>query len=202
LFFSAFYGIINLVLIFLLETFMNQTVKISRGNIVGIGKVKIPRTQELDYEIQLLSFLDIQESETSFISTCIHLRIDGYGKTIEEAEADMVESVYYFLCQNFQKLAFEDAWDNLRGLIKSDDWSNELWDAYHEVQILLSQRGISTDNIANLSSRLEQLAKRVEELEALVKNMDQEKARIVIAGEIRKLTKDLIVDRTPLDKVA
>jgi len=181
---------------------MNQAVKISRGSVIGIGKVKIPRTQELDYEIQLLSFLDIQESETSYISTCIHLRIDGYGKTVEEAEADMVESVYYFLCKNFQKLALEDAWDNLRGLFKSDDWSNEMWDAYHEVQILLSTQGISTDNIANLSKRLEQLAKRVEELEARVKNMEQEEARIVLAGEIRKLTKDLIVDRTPLDKAA
>jgi len=181
---------------------MNQTVKISRGNVIGIGKVKIPRTQELDYEIQLLSFLDIQESETSFIATCIHLRIDGYGKSIEEAEADMVESVYYFLCQNFQKLAVEDAWDNLRSLFKSDDWSNELWDAYHEVQILLSIRGISTDNIANLSKRLEQLAEKVEILEARVKNMEQEEARAVLAGEIRKLAKNLIVDRTPLDRAA
>ena len=181
---------------------MNHEVNISRGVVVGIGKVKIPRTQELDYEIQLLSFLDIQESETSFISTCIHLRIDGYGKTIEEAEADMVESVYYFLCQNFQKLSLEDAWDNLKDLFKSDDWSNELWDAYHEVQILLSMQGKSTDNIANLSRRLELLAKRVEKLEARVKNMEQEKARIVLAGEIRKLTKDLIVDRTSLDIAA
>jgi len=179
-----------------------EPLKFSRGIVVGIGKVKIPRTQELDYEIQLLSFLDIQESETSFISTCIHLRIDGYGKTIEEAEADMVESVYYFLCQNFQKLAPKDAWDNFRDLIRCDDWSNKLWDAYHEVQILLSMQGISTDNIANLSKCLEQLAKRVERLEARVKNMEQEKARTVLASEIRKLTKDLIVDRTPLDRVA
>ena len=181
---------------------MNQTVKISRGVVVGIGKVKIPRTQEFNYEIQLLSFLDIQKSETSFVSTCIHLRIDGYGKTIEEAEADMVENAYYFLCQNFQKLSLEDAWDNLRDLFKSDDWSNELWDAYHEVQILLSTQGRSTDNIVNLSKRLEQLAKRVEKLESRVKNMEQEQARIVLADEIKKLTKDLIVDRTQLDKAA
>jgi hypothetical protein len=47
----------------------------------------------------------------------------------------MVESVYYFLCENFRKLLYENAWDNLFDLYKSDEWSNELWNAYHEVQI-------------------------------------------------------------------
>jgi hypothetical protein len=180
---------------------MNQTIKISRGTVVGIGRVKIPRTQELDCEIQLLSFLDIQESETSFISTCIHLRIDGYGKTLEEAEADMVESIYYFLCQNFQKLPLEDAWDNLRDLFKSDDWSNELWDAYHEVQIQLSIMGKPTDNTASLLERLGQLAESVKELEERVKDMELEETRVVLAGEIRKLAQDIIVDRTQLDEL-
>jgi hypothetical protein len=120
---------------------MNQTVEVSRGTVVGIGKVKIPRTRELDREIQLLSFLYIKESDTSFITTCIHLRIDGYGKTLEEAERDMVQSIYYFLCQNFKELSPEDAWDNLYDYYKADEWSNELWNAYHKVQILLSMCG-------------------------------------------------------------
>jgi len=134
---------------------VNRTVRVSRGNVVGIGKVKIPKTQEFNYEIQLLSFLDIQESETSFIATCIHLHIDGYGKTIEEAEEDMVESVYYFLCENFRKLPYENAWDNLFDLYKSDEWSNELWNAYHEVQIHLSMKGIPTDNITSVKDKPE-----------------------------------------------
>jgi hypothetical protein len=181
---------------------MNRTVKISRGVVVGIGKVKIPRTQELNYEIQLFSFLDIQESENSFISTCIHLHIDGYGKTVEEAEADMVENIYYFLCQNFQKLPLEAAWDNLLDLLKADEWSNELWNAYHEVQVILSMQGKSTDNIADLMSRLKQLAKRVKELESKVKDMGLEEARVVLASEIRRFAKDLIVERTQLGKAA
>ena len=181
---------------------MNRTVKISRGVVVGIGKVKIPRTQELNYEIQLFSFLDIQESENSFISTCIHLHIDGYGKTVEEAEADMVENIYYFLCQNFQRLPREAAWDNLLDLLKADEWSNELWNAYHEVQVILSMQGKSTDNIADLMSRLKQLAKRVKELESKVKDMGLEEARVVLASEIRRFAKDLIVERTQLGKVA
>jgi len=181
---------------------MDQAVKVSRGTVVGIGKVKIPKTQELDREIQLLTFLDIKESENSFISTCIHLHIDGYGKTVEDAEANMVEHIYDFLYTNFQKLPFENAWENILDLLMSDSWSNELWDAYHKVQVLLSIQGRSTDNIANLSKRLDQLAKRVEELELRVKNMEQAEARLVLVGEIRKFANDLIVDRTQLDKAA
>jgi len=146
--------------------------------------------------------LDIQESENSFISTCIHLHIDGYGKTIEEAEEDMVENIYYFLCQNFQKLPCEAAWDNLLDLFRADEWSNELWNAYHEIQVILSMRGTSTDNIAELLSRLDQLAERIKELESKVKDMELEEARIVLAIEIRKLAKDLIVERTQLGKAA
>jgi len=181
---------------------VNRSVKISRGNVVGIGKVKIPKTQEFNYEIQLLSFIDIQESENSFISTCIHLRIDGYGKTIEEAEEDMVENIYYFLCENFRKLPYENAWDNLFDLYKSDEWSNELWNAYHEAQIHLSMEGTSTDNIASLSDRLKQLEKRIKEWETRVKDMELEESRVAFANEIRSLAKDLIVDSTRIGKAA
>lgn len=181
---------------------MNRTVKVSRGNVVGIGKVKIPRTQEFDYEIQLLSFLDIQESKDSYISTCIHLHIDGYGKSIEEAEEDMVENIYYFLCENFRKLPYENAWDNLFDLYKSDEWSNELWDAYHEVQVHLSMKRIPTDNIASLLDRLKELEERIKEWETRVKDMELEQSRIAFANEIRKLAKNLIVESTHIEAAA
>jgi len=171
-----------------------QPIVVSRGNVVGIGKVKIPRTHELDYEIQMLSFLVIKESETSFISTCIHLRVDGYGKTVQDANKDMVENIYFLLCQNFAKLSFDDAWDNLRDLYKADDWSNELWDAYHEVQIRLSIQGRPTDNILSLLTRLVQLTGRVKQLESQEAH--------AVAGEISKLADDLIVDYTSLDEAA
>jgi Zn-dependent peptidase ImmA (M78 family) len=179
-----------------LKEMMNRIITISRGNVIGIGKVKIPKTQEFNHEIQLLSFLDIQESKTSFVSTCIHLHIDGYGKTVEEAEEDMVENIYYFLCQNFSILSPENAWENLRNLFKSDKWSNELWDAYHEVQIQLSINGIQTDNTAELLRRLKNLEDRVKELEKQMKNVEVNQVRIGLAREIRKLAKDIIVDKT------
>jgi Zn-dependent peptidase ImmA (M78 family) len=179
-----------------LKEMMNRRITIDRGDVIGIGKVKIPKTQEFNHEIQLLSFLDIQESETSFVSTCIHLHIDGYGKTVEEAEEDMVENVYYFLCQNFSILSPENAWENLRNLFKSDKWSNELWDAYHKVQIQLSINGIQTDNTAELLRRLKNLEDRVKELEKQMKNAKENEVRIGLTREIRKLAKDIIVDKT------
>ena len=181
---------------------MNRTVKVSRGTVVGIGRVKIPMTQEFNYVIQLLSFIDIKESENSFISTCIHLHIDGYGKTIEEAEEDMVENIYYFLCENFKKLPYENAWDNLLDLYKSDEWSNELWNAYHEVQIHFSMMRIPTDNIANLLNRINELEERIREWETRVKDMELEESRVAFANEIRKLAKSLIVESTRIEKAA
>ena len=120
-----------------MEYSVNRTIKISRGDVVAIGNVKTPRAYELERGIPLLSFLDIQESATSFISTCIPLRIDGYGKTIEEAEEDMIDNISYFLYQNFEKLSPEDAQENIKDLEQLDEWSNELWDAYNKAKTWL-----------------------------------------------------------------
>jgi hypothetical protein len=117
------------------DSVVGQSIRVSRGEIMGLGKFKIPRTEKFDYEIPLLSFLSIKEAENSFISTCIHLHIDGYGKTEEDADRNMMKNASFFLSQNFNKLSIEDAWDNLRDLFNADDWSNELWNAYHECQI-------------------------------------------------------------------
>ena len=162
------------------ENMMGQPIRVSRGEVVGIGKFKIPRTEEFDYEIQLLSFLSIKEAEDSFISTCIHLRIDGYGKTEDEADRNMMKNASFFLSQNFSKLAIEDAWDNLRDLFKSDDWSNELWTAYHEVQIQLSMQGEQMmDPAAELFShlfRLMELTKKKKELENWKNELEKTRA--------------------------
>jgi len=86
------------------EGAMCQPIKVARGEVVGIGKFKIPRTEKFDYEIQPFSFLSIKDAEDSFISTCIHLHIDGYGKTEEEADRNMMKNASFFLSQNFKKL--------------------------------------------------------------------------------------------------
>jgi hypothetical protein len=150
---------------------MGNSIRVARGEVVGIGKFKIPRTGKFDYEIQPLSFLSIKDAENSYISTCIHLHIDGYGKTEAEADRNMMRNASFFLSQNFNKLSIEDAWDNLKDLLKPDEWSNELWYAYHECQIQLSIEGIQmTDPAAEFFSDLlrhMELTKREKELENL-----------------------------------
>jgi len=158
------------------ESTTGKPIMVSRGEVVGIGKFKIPRTEKFDYEIQPLSFLSIKDAEDSFISTCIHLHIDGYGKTEEEADRNMMKNASFFLSQNFSKLSIEEAWDNLRDLFKSDGWSNKLWDAYHEYQIQLSIEGKQVmDPAAELFSHLFQLMdlteKKKEQLEGLESEM-------------------------------
>jgi len=163
-----------------------QPIRVSRGEVVGIGKFKIPRTKEFDYEIQLLAFLSIREAENSYISTCIHLRIDGYGKTEDEADRNMMKNAFFFLSQNFSKLSIEDAWDNLRDLFKSNVWSNELWNAYHEVQIQLSIQGEQMmDPAAELFPRFLQLI-RLEKKEEELKSWESELEKIRIGLENRE----------------
>ena len=158
---------------------MNDGIKVSRGEVTGIGKVKIPRTGDFDYEIQPLAFLSIKEGENSFISTCIHVRIDGYGKTEEAADINMVKNVSVFLSRNFSGPFISNAWDNLRELFRSDDWSDELWTAYHEFQIRLSMKGQQMmDPAAEIFSNLALLAQREKELQTL-------------AGELEKIRTDL-----------
>jgi len=170
---------------------IHKPISVARGEVVGIGKFKIPRTEKFNYEIQLLSFLSIKESDDSFISTCIHLHIDGYGKTEEEADRNMMKNASFFLSQNFNKLSVKDAWDNLRDLFKSDDWSNELWTAYHEFQIQLSMQGYQMiDPVAELFSHLSQFVKREKELEIWAGEL--EKARNDLENRENQLEKDRI----------
>ena len=167
---------------------MNQAVRISRGAVVGIGKVKIPRTLEFNYEIPMLSFLVISETQDSFIASCMHLQIDGYGTAEDVAVYDMIDSINSFLKANFSKLHIEDAWLNLKDLSHVDKDTAELWNAYRDVQFDLAARGIPTDSVESLKKRISQLQLRIGQLES-------ENIRLTEALS-------LIVDYTPLREVA
>jgi len=162
---------------------MDQAVKVTRGNVVGIGKVKIPRTQEFDYEIPMLSFLVIEEPNGGFVSSCIHFQIDGYGKADDAAVEDMIDSVYNFLKVNFSRLTIDDAWLNLKDLCHTaNNTTIELWNAYHDVQLSLAAMGIPTDSIEILKKRIEQLQIRISQLES--ENVQLKKAVSLIIDYI------------------
>jgi len=167
---------------------MNQTVKVSRGEVVGIGKVKIPRTTEFSHEIPMLSFLVIQEASGKFISSCIHLRIDGYGGADDASVDDMIDSINSFLKANFTRLSIGDAWENLKDLSHTDDYTTELWNAYRDVQFNLAARGIPTDSVESLRKRIAQMQRQIEQLETENTQLREELS--------------LIVDYTPLRTVA
>jgi hypothetical protein len=113
---------------------------ISQRDVVGIGRIKMPK-------IPMLSFIVAKDETFGFCAICIHLRVEGYGRTARKAINDMESKIKYFLAQTFKHLTTDEAWESIRNLFHSeDDMVIELWDAYHDVQIELAKRGISTDS--------------------------------------------------------
>jgi hypothetical protein len=131
---------------------MTKKVGTSRGEVISIGKLKVPRTPDFDFTIPKLSFLVIRKPDGGYVSTCIHLQIDGYGKTEQDAVLDMVEGVTLFLRENFTNPTCKDtAWERFEELLyESTHEEMELWDAYHRIQVRLSMRGESTDKTEEL----------------------------------------------------
>jgi len=164
---------------------MSQVIKVSRGTVVGIGKLKSARTPEFNYEIPMLSFLVISEHENSYIASCMHLRVDGYGSEEDSAVEDMIDNIHAFLKANFSRLPIDNAWLNLKELSHIDNTTKELWDAYRDIQFNLASLNITTDSIAILKKRIGQLQVRIEQLEAENASLKEER---------------IIVDYTPLRK--
>lgn len=144
----------------------NSKLAYARGKTVGIGRVKVPKMFCFNYEIPLLSFIVTKEGDGDFISSCIHLQMDGYGDTETAAITDMVSNVVYFLYENFNNEKYrKTCWLNLLDLFKSNKNSDVLWDKYHAVQLMLAERGIATDNYSSLQDKIKDLESKVKELE-------------------------------------
>jgi len=157
----------------------NQSIRVPRGDVVGIGKLEIHGMMEkFGHEIPMFSFITIKKPDGLFVTTCIHLRIDGYGDTVEAASSDMADNVCYFLSHNFSEFSFEDAWSNIRSLETPDEWSNELWVAYHEVQFQRAMRG-KPDPVAELISHLARAEEKAKEWERVAKD-NAEVAAIIL----------------------
>jgi len=142
---------------------VGQTVL--KGQVIGIGKLKIPRTLEFNHEIPMLSFIVIKKPDGKYASTCLHLLVDGYGTAVDVAVDDMIDAIKNFLSSNFTHLSLSDAWNNLKDLSHSDNNTSPLWNAYRDFQFDLAAEGTSTDTVEALRKRIKQLNKRVEQLE-------------------------------------
>jgi hypothetical protein len=174
---------------------IGQVISVSRGEVLGIGKFKVKRGPNFNYVIPMLSFIVIKEAENSYISTCIHLRIDGYGKTEEQATDDMIDNALFFLHENFTDPQCKNqGWQNLAELFKTDEWSNEMWDAYHAVQIAVSMQERETDTVASLQERINQIEMRVKRLES-------EESR-QLQNELAAMWENIAMNYTPIAAAA
>ena len=50
----------------------------------------------------------------------------------------MIDAIESFLRWNFEHLKIEDAWNNLKDLSHSDDYTSPLWNAYRNFQFNLA----------------------------------------------------------------
>jgi hypothetical protein len=163
-----------------------------RGEVIGVGKFKVKAALIGENVVPRLSFIVTEGPDGSFIATCIHLRLDGYGKTSDQAINDMIDDAHYFLKENFTNPKCRDrGWENLEGLFKCDEQTSVLWDFYHAVQVEISRQGRTIDSIDALYQMLEELEVRVEKLEK-----DEEEARrleekILIIKEKIKETEEI-----------
>ncbi|MDR3138412.1 MAG: hypothetical protein LBT95_01930 [Treponema sp.] len=162
---------------------MNKgSVTTSRGEVVGIGKIKVFPSNNLPYEIPMLSFLVVKEQENVYSSICIHLHIDGDGASPEEARESMKDHILDFLHENFTKERAQGAaWDHLKSLFLLDGTTGELWDAYRTLQVKFSQDGIQTDITAELLDRIEYLQNQISKLNTVKEKLEKklaEKAEI------------------------
>jgi len=168
---------------------MNRTIKVSRGDVVGIGKLKVFPSNNLPFEIPMLSFLVVQERENTYTSICIHLRIDGDGASPEEARENMKDHIIEFLYDNFKGERFEEAaWDYLDELFQIDDTTRELWNAYRTAQVKCSQHGIRTDITSELLDRIEKLQNQINKLMTVKEKMEKKLAeKTEISWEYQKV---------------
>ena len=168
---------------------MNQAVKISRGDVVGIGKIKVFPSNVLPYEIPMLSFLVVKEQENIYSSICIHLHIDGDGSSPEEARENMKDHILDFLYDNFKESRAEGpAWDHLKELFIIDDTTCELWNAYRTSQILYSKNGIQTDITAELLDKIEKIENQLNRLKTVKEKLEKKLAqKTEISWEYQKV---------------
>jgi hypothetical protein len=162
----------------------------SRGEVVGIGKIKVFPSNKLPYEIPMLSFLVIKEGENVFTSACIHLHIDGDGVSPEEARENMKDHILEFLHTNFaDKRPDGPAWDHLKELFLLDEQNSELWNAYRTLQVKFAQDGIHTDITSELLDRIEYLQNQINKLNMVKEKLEKKLAeKTEISWEYRKVS--------------
>jgi hypothetical protein len=150
-----------------------ETTVTARGGVIGVGEL-IVSSNTLPSEIPLLSFIVVKIKERderfpvfAYVSTCIQLRMDGYGGNADEAINDMCKH-----CAEYFETLFTDekckkyAWRNLREMFHADEISIELQNAYNDVCLNLAERGEYMSVVKTLAAVIAEKDKVIERLRA------------------------------------
>ena len=152
-----------------------ERVMTPRGEVIAIGEFKIRNSPEFPYEIPRLSYITIQDSENTYASTCIDLHIDGDGTTSGEAEKNMGENVFEFLCVNFaENRSKNPAWNYLKELVTLDENSIVLWNAFNYFKLNMANKGLKTDFASDLMERVSTLKGEIARLTKLDTTKEKE----------------------------
>ena len=159
---------------------MKNAVSVPSGRVVGIGKLKIFATEKFPHEIPTLSFLVAKGEDGNFVSSCLHLQLDGHGATAKDSIEDMRLACNDFLTMLFENdRSKENAWDQIRELF-TDEGMAEYWAAYKEIQVNFAEQNVST----SIASTYEKIIKEMKEELSHYEN-GQNEMKVVAYQEIK-----------------
>jgi hypothetical protein len=148
----------------------NDLSRVSIGKAVAIGKIRLLPSDELKRHMPMLHFIVLKDSQGMFSVTCIQLRVDGHGKTINDSLDNLKENILDFVKGTFKNApTAEDAYGSFYSLMEIDSWAAEWWNAYRKLQMKLSLQGIKTDFYEELEDEINALKKRIADFESAQK---------------------------------
>lgn len=150
--------------------------EITKDNVIGIGKIKLYPTSERPYDIPILHYVVLQESDSSFSAICIELRIEANAKTVKLVREKIVEYTETFIINTFKFAPnTNSAYDSLINLAEIDGDNIQQWNVYRFCQMKLSCQGIKTDLEMELEQEIKNLKKQIVDLESAQKFVETTK---------------------------
>ena len=128
-----------------------------RGNVIGIGKMYVPKMPCFGYKLPLMDFV-VTKSDDCFkkhISSCIQLQVDGYGDSNEDAQFSMVDHCLYYLTAIFEQPEY--CWSSILDLLESNPATDEIWNLYHTFQLMQAEKGYCIDDSVSMRKLLDKM---------------------------------------------
>lgn len=159
--------------------------QVSIGNAVAIGKIRLLPSEGFTHHMPMLHFIVLIDPQGIYSATCIQLRVDGYGNTINDSLDELKSNILSFVKGTFKNApTVDDAYGSFFSLMEIDQWAAEWWNAYRKLQMKLSLRGVKTDFYEELEDEINSLKKRIADFESAQKKYMAFKKETEISAEI------------------